>query len=187
SVVRHTLNDLGVDAGPRDSVDEKLSQALNPEEPVVFLDTGETEGEERQRPGSNSRENETEARLVSLLVTPLLEKLDPREIGIISPYDDQVDLLNSQIGKENLEIKTVDGFQGREKEVIIISFVRSNPENQLGFLTDVRRLNVSLTRARRKLIMVGDSGTLASHRTYNNLMEYVRTQGTFLAVPSGLV
>ncbi|MFW6071616.1 MAG: IGHMBP2 family helicase [Candidatus Bipolaricaulota bacterium] len=187
SVVRHTLNDLGVDAGPRDSVDEKLSQALNPEEPVVFLDTGETEGKERQRPGSNSRENETEARLVSLLVTPLLDKLDPREIGIISPYDDQVDLLNSQIGKENLEIKTVDGFQGREKEVIIISFVRSNPENQLGFLTDVRRLNVSLTRARRKLIMVGDSGTLASHRTYNNLMEYVRTQGTFLAVPSGLV
>lgn len=180
SVARHTLVDLGVDPVSPDSTDNWINRAVNPKEPVVFLDTAETGSRERQRPGSNSRENETEADLVARVASRLLEPLDPKEIGIISPYDDQVDILSNRIEREDLEIKTVDGFQGREKEVIIISFVRSNEDDQLGFLTDVRRLNVSLTRARRKLIMVGDSSTLASHETYRNLLDLVRKEGTYL-------
>ena len=180
SVADHTLGDLDLDSGTLEGREKWILQALAPERPVVFLDTAGTEGVERQRPGSTSRENRFESELVKKITAPLLDYLEPRKIGVISPYDDQVDLLKSRLEEDNLEVKTVDGFQGREKEVIIISFVRSNPENELGFLTDVRRLNVSLTRARRKLIMVGDSTTLASHSTYNQLLDYVRNHGSFL-------
>ena len=182
SVADHTLADLGLDSGKLEDSKEPIAGALSPDRPVVFLDTADLDGGERQRQGSTSRENRTESEIVAKVASPLLDSLEPREIGVISPYDDQVDLLQSRLGQEELEIKTVDGFQGREKEVIIISFVRSNPENQLGFLTDVRRLNVSLTRARRKLIMVGDSNTLSSHKTYNNLLEFVQNHGSFLSL-----
>jgi len=182
SVAEHTLGNLGLDSKELGEGEKWIAQSLAPETPVIFLDTaGSAEGE-RQRPGSTSRENRIESEIVGKVTSPLLESLEPREIGIISPYDDQVDLLRSRLAEENLEVKTVDGFQGREKEVIIISFVRSNPENELGFLTDVRRLNVSLTRARRKLIMVGDSNTLASHSTYDRLLNYVRNHGNILAL-----
>ena len=180
SVANHSLADLGLDSGKLEDSKEPIAQALVPDPPVVFLDTADLDGGERQRPGSTSRENRTESEIVAKVASPLLDSLEPREIGVISPYDDQVDLLRSRLGEEELEVKTVDGFQGREKEVIIISFVRSNPENQLGFLTDERRLNVSLTRARRKLIMVGDSGTLSSHGTYESLLDLVRQHGNFL-------
>lgn len=183
SVAQHTLVDLGVDPDSLDTSVEPIKRSIDPEEPVVFLDTAEKNGKERQRPGSHSRENELEADLVARITSRLLKPLDPKEIGIISPYDDQVSILSSRIEKEHLEVKTVDGFQGREKEVIIISFVRSNPENELGFLTDVRRLNVSLTRAKRKLIMVGDSSTLASHETYASLLDFVRHNGAFIKLP----
>lgn len=102
------------------------------------------------------------------------------EIGIITPYDDQVDLISSMTG---VEVNSVDGFQGREREVIIISMVRSNSEGNIGFLRDLRRLNVSLTRARRKLIIIGDTGTLSSHPSYRRLIEYCRERG-FLYEPS---
>jgi len=178
----HTLGDLGLDSEALEGREEWILQALAPDRPVFFLDTAGLEGKERQRQGSTSRENRTESEIVEKVTVPLLDRPEPREIGIISPYNDQVDLLKSRLDEKDLEVKTVDGFQGREKEVIIISFVRSNPGNQLGFLTDERRLNVSLTRARRKLIMVGDSNTLSSHETYNNLLEFVQNNGSFLSL-----
>lgn len=175
SVANHTLAGLLPDNYTIDEAEPSwFHEALDPGRPVSFLDTENVEARERQRPGSTSRENPTEAKIVSRLADWLIDYLPAKDIGVISPYDDQIDLLNSRIDEENLEIKTVDGFQGREKEVIIISLVRSNDGNELGFLTDVRRLNVSLTRARRKLIMVGDSGTLSSHETYEKLIKFVR-------------
>ncbi|MEF8726435.1 MAG: IGHMBP2 family helicase [Candidatus Bipolaricaulota bacterium] len=180
SVAEHTLSDMGIDPRDLEPTHAWLKRTLNPDEPMIFLDTAEVNGGERQRPGSYSRENPAEAEIVKRIINSYLDLLPARNIGVISPYDDQVDLINSNHEEEDLEIKTVDGFQGREKEVIIISFVRSNDENQLGFLADERRLNVSLTRAKRKLIMVGDSDTLATHETYRKLIGFVKELETYI-------
>ena len=96
----------------------------------------------------------------------------PREIAIITPYSAQARLLRGLINESEIEIDTVDGFQGREKEAVVISLVRSNAQGELGFLSDTRRMNVALTRARRKLIVFGDSATLANHEFYLRLLEY---------------
>ncbi|RLG61588.1 IGHMBP2 family helicase, partial [archaeon] len=79
-----------------------------------------------------------------------------------------------------LEIKSVDGFQGREKEVIVVSFVRSNEERDIGFLNDLRRLNVSLTRTKRKLILVGDTKTLESNPCYRRLIHFYKQKDAFI-------
>lgn len=178
SVMRITLEDLGVSLP---SGEEWLVRALTPSKPIVFVDTlGKCP--ERQRRGSTSRENPCEARIVKALVEGLL-KMGVKKacIGVISPYDDQVDLLKSLL-PEDVEVKTVDGYQGREKEVVVISFVRSNDRGDLGFLEDLRRLNVAITRAKRKLVMVGDSKTLSSNPTYARLVGYVRGEGGYLEV-----
>jgi len=187
SVADHTLRGIipkGTEIG--DTEPTWLREALDPEQPLSFLDTVNLAAEEKQRPGSTSRENPAEAEIVSQITGRLLALIPPKEIGVISPYDDQIDLLNSQNDEENLEIKTVDGFQGREKEVIVISFVRSNEHDRLGFLTDVRRLNVSLTRARRKLIMVGDSKTLSDHETYKELVDFVKTNDFYVDISGSI-
>ena len=78
-------------------------------------------------------------------------------IAVIAPYGAQVRLLREKLPVPGLEIGSVDGFQGREKEAVLLSLVRSNAEGDVGFLADVRRMNVAMTRARRKLLIVGDS------------------------------
>ena len=91
-------------------------------------------------------------------------------------------LLRELIADPAIEIDTVDGFQGREKEAVVISLVRSNTTGELGFLTDTRRTNVALTRARRKLIVFGDSSTLANHEFYLRLLDYWERAGVYGAV-----
>ena len=81
-----------------------------------------------------------------------------------------------------LEIDTVDGFQGREKEAVIITLVRSNASGEIGFLADRRRMYVALTRARRKLIVIGDSATLGGHPFYASLLEYFEHSGAYHTV-----
>ncbi|TYP94735.1 putative DNA helicase [Fodinibius salinus] len=175
SVNTHTLTDLQLDIN---AFDNELMDILDPAEPVVFVDTVQLDAAERSRQGSTSKENPEEALWVSNMVDNLLRAgAYPSDIAVISPYDDQVDLLDRKIDVEDLEVKTVDGFQGREKEVIIISLTRSNKDDQIGFLKDVRRLNVSLTRAKRKLIVVGDSATVTSHETYREFVDYVKSWG----------
>lgn len=171
SVIHHTLGDFNISS---DGIEKRLWKIINPDEPVVFVDTTEIEAGERRRADSTSRENPEEAQLVSDIAGSLLKAgIDAGKVAIISPYKDQVDLISSRIDEEDMEVKTVDGFQGREKEAIIISLVRSNLQGELGFLTDVRRLNVSLTRARRKLIVVGDSSTLENIEVYEDFIDYV--------------
>jgi superfamily I DNA and/or RNA helicase len=80
-----------------------------------------------------------------------------------------------------LEVGTVDGFQGREKEAIVVDLVRSNDEHSLGFLSDIRRMNVALTRARRLLVVVGESGTLSGHPYYRAFMEHAEQVGGWLS------
>jgi superfamily I DNA and/or RNA helicase len=81
-----------------------------------------------------------------------------------------------------LEIDSVDGFQGREKEAVVISLVRSNPQGEIGFLGDIRRMNVALTRARRKLLVIGDSATLAAHPFYARMIDYFQSAGAYRTV-----
>jgi hypothetical protein len=95
--------------------------------------------------------------------------LQPSQLAVIAPYAAQVRLLRQELIAPGLEIDTVDGFQGREKEAVLVSLVRSNPRGEIGFLADVRRMNVALTRARRKLIVVGDSATIGGHPFYQRL------------------
>ena len=76
-------------------------------------------------------------------------------------------------------VKTIDGFQGEECDVIYISLVRSNPDSEIGFLSDIRRTNVALTRARKKLVMIGDSATLAANDFYKSLIDYCEEQNCY--------
>ena len=104
------------------------------------------------------------------------------DIGIISPYRAQVQLLRQTIKKKQgfkpyrrfISVNTVDGFQGQERDVIIISLVRSNDSGQIGFLRDLRRMNVAMTRARMKLIIIGDAATLSRHPFYKQLYDYIQ-------------
>ncbi len=173
----HTLKDLDVYPEESDCFKDK---ALNPDYPVVFLDTSRMEAKERSLSGSYSYDNPVEAEIVMDIVDNALRMgLAPSQIAVITPYKDQVNMLYSKNKIENLEINTVDGFQGREKEMVINSFVRSNPNQNIGFLRDLRRLNVTLTRAKRKLILVGDSQTIKDHRLYQDLIAYVKENGLF--------
>ena len=175
SVQEHTLEDFQLDVNVYDN---NLKEVLDPHEPVVFVDTAGRDASERIRQASTSKENPEEALLVAQMTDNLLRSgLQPEDIAVISPYKDQVDLLDRKIDTENLEIKSVDGFQGREKEVVIMSLTRSNKNRRIGFLEDVRRLNVSLTRAKRKLIVVGDSDTITAHKIYKHFVDYVREKG----------
>lgn len=108
--------------------------------------------------------------------------VSPEDVAVITPYYAQVrelrDLLSDVAG---LEIDTVDGFQGREKQAVVVDLVRSNREGQLGFLNDTRRMNVALTRARRFLLVVGDSATLGEHPYYDAFLEAVEQTGTWMS------
>lgn len=178
SVARHTLAGL-----PHVDRVEEGRPSKNTTCPLVFIDT-RGRAPEHTRRGSTSKENHHEAEAVVETVDGLLEAgVRPEEIAVISPYDDQVDRLRGMISVDDLEVNTVDGFQGREKEAIVVSFVRSNPNNEIGFLADLRRLNVSITRARRKLVMIGDSKTLYSHRTYAELIDHVKEHGEYVEAP----
>ena len=176
TVRRHTLADLGVtrDALPPDA----RGDILDPGAPLVFVDTSVLDAPEHQRPDSHSRENPREAEIVTRLATDLLEAgVAPAQIAVISPYNDQVDRIDDQLGIDNLEVDTVDGFQGREKEVVLVSLVRSNDRGEIGFLDEPRRFNVALTRARRKAVVVGDADTVARGDVFRSFIRYVEESG----------
>jgi len=116
-----------------------------------------------------SRCNENEATIVVNWVEILISSgVFPSQIAIITPYQAQVSLLSSTLHSKypDLEIGSVDGMQGREKEAIILSLVRSNNKREVGFLKDKRRLNVAMTRARRQLCVIGDSSTIKHGSKY---------------------
>ena len=173
----HTLADLGVTLENDRCCTDK---ALKPDKPIVFLDTSNMEATERSLTGSSSYDNPVEAEIVlDVLDESVKLGLAPEQIAVITPYKDQVDLLNQKNKIKDIEINTVDGFQGREKELVISSLVRSNNNNNIGFLRDLRRLNVAITRAKRKLILVGDCNTIKEHELYNDLITYIKSEGIF--------
>ena len=163
SVASHRLCDLeGVTASPLT------------EQPVRFIDTAGASYDEEREPESGSRRNLKEAELAETYARRWLAAGVPASsIGIISPYRAQVRLLQEMlIDVPDLEIDSVDGFQGQEKEAILVTFVRSNPEGEIGFLADTRRTNVAFTRARRSLLVIGDSATLSNHPFYQRMIAH---------------
>ena len=152
-------------------------------EPLLFIDTAGKGFEEKLETGSESRYNPEEAELVLAELKKMLEAgVKPEEIAVISPYSAQVRLLASQFSMPGLEIDSVDGFQGREKELVIVSLVRSNLTGDLGFLNDTRRMNVAMTRARRRLVVIGDSGTLSTLPFYKAFIAYADKHGAYKSV-----
>ncbi len=149
-------------------------------EPFLFIDTSGKEFEERLEPGSESRYNPEEADLVLSELSKMLEAgVPPAEIAVISPYSAQVRLLSSRTPDPAVEIDSVDGFQGREKELVIVSLVRSNMAGEMGFLADTRRMNVAMTRARRKLLVIGDGATLSTIPFYKKFIDYAESIGGY--------
>ena len=166
----------------------KYRGILDLDKAIEWKDTsGDTSHE--QFVGDNfGRINKEEAQLTLLTLAEYFVRIgiqriiDERiDVGIISPYRAQVQYLRHLIKKTDfykpfrkiIAVNTVDGFQGQERDIIVISMVRSNEEGQIGFLRDLRRMNVAITRARMKLIILGDSATLTRHPFYRRLKEYI--------------
>lgn len=146
--------------------------------PLIFIDTAGTGWEERLNELLQSRENEGEAALTERIVAALLEAgLPASKMAVLTPYMAQVKRLKGALSIPGLEIGTVDGFQGREKEATVLSLVRSNEKGEVGFLSDVRRMNVAVTRARRLSIVIGDSVTISNHPFYRDFLDYVAERG----------
>ena len=157
------------------------------EAPLEFIDTAGCGYGEEINPESLSRYNREEATFMLNHLQSLVEsvKISPQEnsfsIGVIAPYKAQILLLSEMLPnfpilkeiEDLVTIDTIDAFQGRERDVIYISLVRSNDKGEIGFLEDIRRINVAMTRARKKLVIIGDSATLGNHPFYNDLIDYV--------------
>ena len=156
--------------------------------PMMWIDTAECDGKEEFVGENFGRINRAEAEMTLQTLQQYLEKIGKQrileesiDVGIISPYRAQVQLLRKELRKREffrpyrhlLTVNTVDGFQGQERDIILISLVRSNDGGDIGFLRDLRRMNVAITRARMKLIILGSSETMTSHPFYKKLYEYV--------------
>ena len=154
-------------------------------------------GERKNKVGSIS--NAEEAKLLVHTLRDYIDMIglerivnDNVDFGIISPYRAQVRLIRKLLKmqrfyrriRQQVSVHTVDGFQGQERDVIVISMVRDNEEGQIGFLGDLRRMNVAITRARMKLIVIGNSETLSKHRFYKALFEHFQEKGQVVEAQS---
>jgi superfamily I DNA and/or RNA helicase len=153
--------------------------------PLVLLDTVGRGWEEERTGDDPSTRNPGNAERVAAEVRRLVSRgVAPADVGVITPYQAQVREIRDRLSAlvdEGLEVSSVDGFQGREKLVMVVDLVRSNDEGEIGFLRDVRRMNVALTRARRWMMVVGDGGLMARHRYYKGLLEHAETTGAWLS------
>lgn len=164
---------------------------------LVWYNTEEQEYKEELIGESFSRINKAEASLLMEKLQEYITKISLSRVleeridfGIISPYKAQVQYLRGLIRRSDflrplrklITVNTVDGFQGQERDVIIISLVRANEEGQIGFLNDLRRMNVAITRARMKLIIMGDASTLTKHIFYKKLFEYIDAKGIVINI-----
>lgn len=154
--------------------------------PIELVDTAGCSFEELQNPETLSLSNKGEADLLFKHLELLLQQYvsagetSKIDVGIISPYKEQIELLKEKLSAfdysaypiNELAVKTIDGFQGEECDVIYISLVRSNPTSEIGFLSDIRRMNVALTRAKKKLVVIMDTATIGNHPFYKAFIEY---------------
>ena len=159
--------------------------------PMIWIDTSEMECHEEFVGESFGRINKPEANLLLQELESYIQKIGENRVldeqidfGLISPYKAQVQYLRNKIKSSSffrrfrplITVNTVDGFQGQERDVIFISLVRANESGQIGFLNDLRRMNVAITRARMKLVILGNATTLTKHTFYHKLMEYIQKE-----------
>lgn len=178
--------------------DVKYRGILEYDTPVVWYNTADCDFEEDQLSDSMSRMNRQEAGLLVEQLQAYIEKISKERVldesidfGLISPYKSQVQYIRGLIKRNAffkpfrklITVHTVDGFQGQERDVILISLVRANDKGQIGFLNDLRRMNVAITRARMKLIIIGDASTLARHAFYRELYAYILENGNVIELP----
>jgi ATP-dependent RNA/DNA helicase IGHMBP2 len=192
-----------------DTVRERRLFSLAPDaemltvfDPVVFVDTAGTGFEERANKTavrSQSKYNPEEALLVREHLLQLLDKMpgmeNPPSIGVLSPYREQVNCLDKLFQEDarlapllqrretgahsQLTVNTIDGFQGQERDVVYISLVRSNAKHEIGFLSDYRRMNVAMTRAKKLLVVIGDSATIGKNVFYQKFLDYCAEKGAY--------
>ncbi len=185
----HWFYDNQVEAAP----DVKHRGILDWDRPITWIDTSEMEFKEEFVGDSFGRINKSEADLLIDKLQAYIERiggqriLDERiDFAIISPYKAQVQYLRGKVKnsatlrpyRHLLTINTVDGFQGQERDVVFISLVRANEQGQIGFLGDLRRMNVAMTRARMKLVILGEAATLSHHPFYKTLIHYINSLDT---------
>ena len=153
--------------------------------PVSFIDTSGCGFQEEFDTKKRSYANSQEYFLLREYILLQKEKQLGYSIGLIAPYAAQVAFIRAQISEDeelaglDIEVNTIDGFQGQEKDIIYISLVRSNDQAQIGFLADERRLNVAMTRAKMKLVMIGDISTLSSHKLFNQLFDFIEEKNFY--------
>lgn len=154
--------------------DKVTSHILSGLKNAVFIDTSGADFEEEILNHSGSYINSKEALAVSRLIADLLENgTDEKNIGVIAPYRAQANNIREAIDSlGKIEVSTVDSYQGREKDCIIISLTRCNEKKQIGFLKELRRMNVAMTRARHQLIILGDSITIGENEFYKKMIQY---------------
>ncbi|MBR6181782.1 MAG: AAA family ATPase [Prevotella sp.] len=163
---------------------------LDYDHPMMWVDTTGLDCREEFVGETFGRINKAEAALTLETLENYFKKIGKErileeriDVGVISPYRAQVQHLRRMVGKKAffkpfrhlISINTVDGFQGQERDIILISLVRANDEGQIGFLRDLRRMNVAITRARMKLIILGDSATLTRHPFYKKLYHHIQS------------
>jgi ATP-dependent RNA/DNA helicase IGHMBP2 len=182
--------------------DEKVKHWTIGEQVAVleFIDTAGCGYEETPNEDTGSLANPEEAKLLFRHLERVFYQLQeikpekPISIGIISPYRSQVHLLKDALlvfkgtdvfqslaSQVEIEVNTIDSFQGQERDMVYISLVRSNAEGEIGFLKDTRRMNVAMTRARKKLVVIGDSATLANFSFYADFLSYVEQQNAYFS------
>lgn len=165
--------------------------------PIVWFDTSECDFTENTREETMSRVNKQEAELLVEQLRSYIQEISKERVleenidfGLISPYKAQVQYIRKLIKQDAffkplrrlITVHTVDGFQGQERDVILISLVRANEDGKIGFLNDLRRMNVAITRARMKLMILGDASTLTRHVFYKELYKYISQRGKIITI-----
>ncbi|AZQ62225.1 IGHMBP2 family helicase [Flammeovirga pectinis] len=164
------------------------------DQPLEFIDTAGTGFQDQVAPESLSTYNKEEAELLQKHLTQYINIVNGSNqldnigsIGIITPYKAQVKVLKElvqqmdipSIVRKKINVNTVDSFQGQERDIIYISLVRSNDDGIIGFLSNARRMNVAMTRARKKLVVIGDSATISRNKFYSKFIDYVNEIGAY--------
>ena len=179
-------NELEADISVKDALLDATSDAEILNTPIELIDTAGCSFDELQNPETLSLSNAGEADVLFKHLENLLQQyaytnpVYKINVGIISPYKEQIELLKDLLKEKeysafpvtNVSVKTIDGFQGEERDVIYISLVRSNTLSEIGFLSDIRRMNVALTRAKKKLVVIMDTATIGNHPFYKSFIEY---------------
>lgn len=187
--------------GKLQAAENTKTHAFSPEEPVLeWIDTAGSGFTDQVEAESLSTFNPDEARFACTFLNDTIKRIgfarfkqENWTIGLIAPYSAQVRMLrhlifdtyefpNLKAFAELMTIDTVDGFQGQERDLMLISLTRSNEKGEIGFLADTRRMNVALTRAKRKLILIGDSSTLAQNPFFDSLLGYFEEKGAYRSV-----